>query len=266
MVSATYGADISSSLMEILTSPLATGEDISSDERNCDDILPLIIASPPWTPSALMTTGGHPVSLQLTSAPSWTRPSIRSAIGRSRILGTPSSTNLPFPMQSAAARGRIAVPAFPRNRSRTLASVSGESIGPALPVTVTSVEEWRTTSTPRSSRAPNMKRMSSDSRRFSTRVVPSERAARRRHRFDSDLDPGRVTVPSIDLMGERVKVFSDVTVMRNGKRGRRDEIAFVVVRKILFVRGDKDVRTNEKDSTNAIRLANKSDFRILAIF
>ena len=49
--------------------------------------------------------------------------------------------------------------------------------------------------------------MSSDSRRFSTFVLPSDRAARRRHRLLRDFDPGRVTVPSRDLIGATVKVL-----------------------------------------------------------
>jgi len=53
--------------------------------------------------------------------------------------------------------------------------------------------------------------ISSLSKRFSTLVFPSDKAARRRQRFDNDLDPGSVTVPSMDLMGDKVKVSRAVS-------------------------------------------------------
>jgi len=49
--------------------------------------------------------------------------------------------------------------------------------------------------------------MSSLSKRFSTRVLPEDRAARRRHRLERDLDPGRVTVPESVEMGVTVSWF-----------------------------------------------------------
>jgi len=49
--------------------------------------------------------------------------------------------------------------------------------------------------------------MSSLERRFSTRVVPEESAARRRQRLERDLEPGRVTVPEMVFMGGRVRVL-----------------------------------------------------------
>ena len=51
--------------------------------------------------------------------------------------------------------------------------------------------------------------MSSLSSRFSTRVLPSDRAARSRHRFERDLEPGKVTVPSREVMGVTVRRFAD---------------------------------------------------------
>mmetsp|Transcript_49359 Transcript_49359/g.148631 ORF Transcript_49359/g.148631 Transcript_49359/m.148631 type:complete len:210 (-) Transcript_49359:300-929(-) len=194
--------------MEIVISPSATGAAIRREERNCDDILPLIEASPPFSPLALMVTGGQPVSsTHVASAPSCCNPSIKSAMGLSLILGTPSRTNFPLPMHSAAVRGLIAVPAFPRNNSRVSSCPSGESIGPACPVTVTAVlsSASRSTGTLSASRASSMYRMSSLSSRFSTRVSPSLRAANRRQRLLRDLEPGSVTVPSRDLMGFTVR-------------------------------------------------------------
>lgn len=38
-------------------------------------------------------------------------------MGLSRILGVPSMTNSPFPAHTTAVRGRMAVPALPRNSS-----------------------------------------------------------------------------------------------------------------------------------------------------
>jgi len=49
--------------------------------------------------------------------------------------------------------------------------------------------------------------MSSEERRFSTRVVPVERAARRRQRLERDLEPGRVMVPERFLIGVILRVL-----------------------------------------------------------
>mmetsp|Transcript_21258 Transcript_21258/g.31567 ORF Transcript_21258/g.31567 Transcript_21258/m.31567 type:complete len:221 (+) Transcript_21258:780-1442(+) len=212
--------------MEIVTSPSTTGAAISREERNWDDILPLMDAFPPLSPSALIVTGGHPVSsTQETSAPNCFNPSIRSAIGRSLIRGTPSNTNLPFPIQRAAAKGLMAVPALPKNNSHTSSAESGELIGPACPVTVTAVSSSasRFTGTFILSNASSMYRMSSLSRRFSTRVSPSLSAARRRQRLLRDLDPGRVTVPSRLLMGETVSVFVSVSTSM-AERAEEEEV------------------------------------------
>mmetsp|Transcript_35290 Transcript_35290/g.51857 ORF Transcript_35290/g.51857 Transcript_35290/m.51857 type:complete len:222 (+) Transcript_35290:868-1533(+) len=202
---------MSSSLMEMVMSPLATGEAISMEERNCEDIFPLMEAFPSLIPFALMVTGGQPVdSTQDVSAPSCLSPSIRSAIGLSRIRGTPSRKNFPLPIHNAAAKGLMAVPALPRNSSQTSSPSIGELIGPACPVTVTAVlsSGSRSTGTFIWSRASSMYRMSSLSRRFSTRVFPLLNAARRRQRLLRDLDPGRVTVPSRLLIGFTVRASS----------------------------------------------------------
>mmetsp|Transcript_34419 Transcript_34419/g.63271 ORF Transcript_34419/g.63271 Transcript_34419/m.63271 type:complete len:291 (+) Transcript_34419:478-1350(+) len=139
VVRETYGAEMSSSLIDTVTSPSATGDAMSIELKNCDDILPEMEALPDPSPLASIVTGGHPVSsTHETLAPNCCIPSMRSAMGRSRMRGTPSNTNLPFPMHKAAASGRIAVPALPKNSSK-LSSGVGESIGPACPVTVTAV-------------------------------------------------------------------------------------------------------------------------------
>ena len=46
-VACTYGADISSSLMRITTSPVANGAVISSADRYCEEICPEMTVSPP---------------------------------------------------------------------------------------------------------------------------------------------------------------------------------------------------------------------------
>ena len=151
--------------------------------------------------------GGDPVSAtHVTSAPNCCNPSIKSAMGRSLIRGTPSNINLPFPIHKAAANGLMAVPALPKNNSITSLGV-GLLIGPSCPVTETDVASpllSRSTGTCNVSKASSMYRISSDSNKFSTRVVPDDKAASRRQRLESDLDPGRVTVPSSDLMGVTV--------------------------------------------------------------
>jgi hypothetical protein len=48
--------------------------------------------------------------------------------------------------------------------------------------------------------------MSSLSSKFSTTVFPSLNAARSKHLLLNDLDPGRVTIPSNDLIGVTVNV------------------------------------------------------------
>mmetsp|Transcript_17395 Transcript_17395/g.29839 ORF Transcript_17395/g.29839 Transcript_17395/m.29839 type:complete len:200 (+) Transcript_17395:1242-1841(+) len=132
------------------------------------------------------------------STPSCTRPSTRSWIGRSRMRATPSNTNRPRPAAATAAvRGRMAVPALPRDSS---APVDGKR--PPHPTTTISPCSQRSSSLmPRVLSALTMYRMSSESSRFLTNVVPSERAASSRMRLDRDLEPGNLTVPEMTLMG-----------------------------------------------------------------
>ena len=70
MVMCTYGADTSSSVISITISPSDRGAAMRRAERYCDDILPLTRVVPPRIPAALIVTGGHPVSEQVTSTPS----------------------------------------------------------------------------------------------------------------------------------------------------------------------------------------------------
>mmetsp|Transcript_3293 Transcript_3293/g.7243 ORF Transcript_3293/g.7243 Transcript_3293/m.7243 type:complete len:135 (-) Transcript_3293:27-431(-) len=57
-----------------------------------------------------------------------------------------------------------------------------------------------------------MYRISSLSSKLSTRVSPSESAAKRRQRLLRDLEPGSVTVPSKLLIGVTVKVSAEEAV------------------------------------------------------
>ncbi len=52
-----------------------------------------------------------------------------------------------------------------------------------------------------------MYRISSLSSKFSTLVFPSDNAASSRQRLESDLEPGSVTVPSREVMGDTVNVL-----------------------------------------------------------
>lgn len=69
--------------------------------------------------------------------------------------------------------------------------------------------------------------MSSLSNKFSTRVFPEERAASKRHRLESDFEPGRVTVPSREVMGVTVSWLVDSSMAKDlagrGRRGRGRE-------------------------------------------
>lgn len=134
------------------------------------------------------------------STPSCLSPSTRSSIGRSRMRSTPSRMKVPSPAAATAAvRGLIAVPAFPRKSSAPFTGIF-----PAQPsISRMLFARSSVISSPSCFSASTMYRMSSLSRRFRTFVLPSASAERRRMRLDMDLDPGRVTVPSIFLMGSR---------------------------------------------------------------
>mmetsp|Transcript_29095 Transcript_29095/g.82004 ORF Transcript_29095/g.82004 Transcript_29095/m.82004 type:complete len:311 (+) Transcript_29095:958-1890(+) len=210
MVMSTYGLLTSSSVMMISTpSPsVASGAAMSRAVRYWLLTLPLSRTVPDGIPEALISTGGQPVPrVQAASMPSCTRPSTRSWIGLSRMRAMPSRTKVPLPAAATAAvSGRMAVPAFPRNSS---APSTGNF--PAQPCTVIlRFSQSSSSSTPRSFRAPTMYRMSSLSRRFSTSVVPSDKAARRRMRLDRDLEPGRSTSPLTVVTGAMVSCSSVV--------------------------------------------------------
>lgn len=70
MVMWTYGADTSSSVISMTTSPEESGAAMRRADRYCEEIFPLTRVVPPRRPAALIVTGGHPVSEQVTSTPS----------------------------------------------------------------------------------------------------------------------------------------------------------------------------------------------------
>mmetsp|Transcript_13038 Transcript_13038/g.43207 ORF Transcript_13038/g.43207 Transcript_13038/m.43207 type:complete len:277 (+) Transcript_13038:1229-2059(+) len=198
---------MSVSVMTISMSPFESGEAMSSAVRYWLLTEPLSSTRPPGKPSASILTGGHPVPMvHSASTPSCLSPIIRSWIGRSRMRSTPSRINVPLPAAATAAvSGRIAVPALPRN-----SSAPSTGILPAQP-TISRMLFSRSSVISRPSvwRAPTMNRMSSESSRLSTLVFPSASAERSKMRLDMDLEPGRVTTPSIFLMGSRVSLSSD---------------------------------------------------------
>mmetsp|Transcript_46678 Transcript_46678/g.137902 ORF Transcript_46678/g.137902 Transcript_46678/m.137902 type:complete len:220 (+) Transcript_46678:1254-1913(+) len=191
---------------------------MSRELMNWLEILPETMHFPPGRP-ALPTstfTGGQPpwggFWVHSTFEPSCFRPSMRSWIGRSRMRGTPSRTNLPLHAQTTPARGRMAVPAFPRLSSTPSLWVLLTSNGPPLPVMTILFSVRRALSsilTPRVFSASSIRAMSSESSRFSTVVVPLLSAARSKARLDSDLEPGRSTVPLRSGIGSR---WSDSSV------------------------------------------------------
>ena len=86
-----------------------------------------------------------------------------------------------------------------------------------------------------------MYRMSSESSRLSTLVVPSLRAANNKHRLLNDLEPGRVTVPSRRLIGATVKVsvsFEDVVAEKRttGDILLDDDNGCVVIQAVAYGR------------------------------
>ena len=78
-----------------------------------------------------------------------------------------------------------------------------------------------------------MYRISSESNRFSTFVVPSAKAANNKILFDKDFDPGRRTVPSIFLIGFNVKVSS--TAADWATDGCARETRFLLACGLLFL-------------------------------
>src|SRR5574343_423249 len=130
--------------------------------------------------------------------PSSRRASTRSPIGRSCMRGTPLSVKSPPCTASAAVSGRMAVPALPMKNSMA-------SAGHARPPRPTMVTVVPCTSTPQPSwrNAASITRVSSESSRSCTTVVPSHKAESNNTRFEMLLEPGRVTVPWAPVSGGR---------------------------------------------------------------
>src|SRR6267154_6344130 len=115
-------------------------------------------------------------------APSARRASTRSPIGRSCIRGAPES--------------RYSPPASAR---------TADLFGNGPPRTVA---ESRSMRTPRSSSAFSITPVSSESSRFSTRVLPSASAASSSTRLEMLFDPGIFTVPCARAIGSRSRNFT----------------------------------------------------------
>src|SRR3569832_925066 len=122
--------------------------------------------------------------------PSWRSAATRSPIGRSCIRATPLSSNSPSMSASAAVRGRIAVPALPRKRRAWDAGAR-----PPSPVTST-VELVCRMPQPKARSASSITRVSSESSRSRTIVVPLDKAASSSTRLEMLLEPGSTTQPA----------------------------------------------------------------------
>ena len=103
-----------------------------------------------------------------------------------------------------AVSGRIAVPAFPREKSVT----SGVLNNPEFPSTSPDCQSSDISiAVPSCRNASTIRSVSSDLNRFLRRVVPSASADRSRARLDRLLDPGKVTSPVTCRIGASVNWF-----------------------------------------------------------
>ena len=132
--------------------------------------------------------------------PSKRKASTKSPIGRSCMRATPLSVKSPPKTAKAAVRGRIAVPALPMKNSMGCVCCNC----PPKPVMVTVVPasftphpSWR--------KAASMTRVSSESSKSWTTVVPWQRAESKSTRLEMLLEPGRVMVPEALCRGGRSK-------------------------------------------------------------
>jgi hypothetical protein len=134
---------------------------MSSAVRYWLETAPEMEMLPAGMPSAFTRTGGHPVPIvHSASTPSCTSPSTRSAMGLSRMRSTPSRMNSPLPAAATAAvSGRMAVPAFPRNR---VAPAEG-NLPPQPDTVIFEFSQSSSRVSPSSLSAPTMYRMSSES-------------------------------------------------------------------------------------------------------
>ena len=112
------------------------------------------------------------------------------------MRGTPLSSNSVEPLANnakAAVKGRIAVPALPMY-SLALAKLV-EWPKPVISTVEPTLEPFLTMWQPSCDNAVSMTRVSSESSKSCTNVVPWLRAASNRTRFEMLLEPGKTTVP-----------------------------------------------------------------------
>ena len=136
-----------------------------------------------------------------TLQPSCVRPSTRSPMGRSCMRGTPRSTKWPSSIARTAVNGRMAVPAFPRNRSVGdcgCLQLSGKQA--AMPSICTVVPDCSTRQ-PICCSAINMTRVSSESSTPCSVVPPLHKPASSSTRLLMLLEPGNCTDPCADCNG-----------------------------------------------------------------
>ena len=138
-----------------------------------------------------MRKGGKP-SLPKYSMwqPSKRNASTKSPMGRSCMRATPLSVKSPPITANAAVRGRIAVPALPMKNSMGAACCNcppNPLMVTVVPASCTPHPSWRN--------ATSMTRVSSESSKSWTTVVPWQSAESKRTRLEILLEPGRVIVP-----------------------------------------------------------------------
>ena len=138
-----------------------------------------------------MRKGGKPSLPRYTMwHPSKRNASTKSPMGRSCMRATPLSVKSPPITARAAVRGRIAVPALPMKNSMGAACCNC----PPRPVTV-KVVPASCTPHPSWRKAASITRVSSESSKSWTTVVPWQRAESNSTRLEMLLEPGRVMVP-----------------------------------------------------------------------
>ena len=121
-------------------------------------------------------------------------------MGRSNMRGSPVNVNTPLPRHNAAKRGRIAVPALPRNRL-----VSCGAKGPPKPSIRQAVRSGESSrETPKVRSAATMCRVSSLSSRLCTSVAPWARAEISKRRLDKLFEPGSLISPSTWRTGFKI--------------------------------------------------------------
>ena len=141
------------------------------------------------------------------SAPACNNASTKCWIGRSFMRGSPVNITSfcgeapSRAKQSAAANGRMAVPALPKNNAKP----SCHWKAPPKPCTSqTDLSSDSEYCTPRCFKALSIWRISSLSNKFVTLVEPRANAANNKARLERLFEPGRLIVPSTWWIGLRV--------------------------------------------------------------